>query len=109
MILKTLFASIILTQTLSAYAWSSTNFPDSFAVKQTKCPAEGKHCMALIANGKTIGSFEPAQDKTNLFYFFDERHQKQVSIKHLNTRTNIGDIPTKGLYAQIIFGDTQSG
>lgn len=89
MMLKTLFACIILAQTLSVYALSSNNLPDSFALKQVKCPAEGKHCMALIANGKTIGSFEPAQDKTNLFYFFDEQHQKQVSIKHLNTRTNI--------------------
>lgn len=89
MVLKTLFASIILAQTLSAHAFSSTNLPNSFAVKQTKCPAEGKHCMVLMANGKTIGFFEPAQDKTNLFYFYDERHQKQVSIKYLNTRTNI--------------------
>jgi len=89
MILKILFASIILAQSLSTYALSSNDLPNSFSVKQIKCPAEGKHCMALFANGKTIGSFEPAQDKTNLFYFFDEQHQKQVSIKHLNTRTNI--------------------
>lgn len=78
---------MILALTLPTYALPIDNFPDSFSVKQVKCPEEGDHhCVELRNHGKKIGSLEPANHKTNLFYFYDEQHQKQVSIKHLNTR-----------------------
>lgn len=81
---KTLLALVIFFNTLSVYALSADHFPSSFSIKQIKCP-EGKHCMAITEQGENIGTLQSVPDHPNVFYFFDEQQQKQVTLKKLAT------------------------
>ncbi len=79
---KILLALVIFFNTLSVYALSADHFPSSFSIKQIKCP-EGKHCMTITEQGENIGTLQSVPDQPNIFYFFDEQQQKQVTLKKL--------------------------
>lgn len=89
MALKPLILRIILLCFLPAYAVAFQDFPSTFEVKQVSCPVGSKHCMSLTSADAMLGSLESAPDKSNLFYFFDAQHNRQLSIRHLNTRMNV--------------------
>lgn len=79
---KILLSLMMLFYSLSAQAFSTEQFPNTFSIKQIKC-SEGKHCVAMTDhnNGQRIGTLRSDHTQPNNFYFFDEQQQKQITIK----------------------------
>ncbi|MBP9774942.1 MAG: hypothetical protein KBD30_03845 [Legionellaceae bacterium] len=86
-ILPTLF---LFLQSASICALSTYNFPAAFDLKQTFC-SDSKYCMKMTEKGKKIGFLQLAEDRPNLFYFFDENNEKQLSIKVIHTKIHPKD------------------
>ena len=61
----------------SAWALSSDNFPDSFSIKNTP---KFKGSTQLVSDKKVIGSLIMAPHKLGTYYFYDAKHQHQITV-----------------------------
>jgi hypothetical protein len=96
-----LFGLIIFLHTLPLYALSTRHFPDSFTLSQSPC-SNGNYCMAMLDNDqKKIGFLQSAAEYSNLFYFYDEFNQRQLSIKML--KTNLHQEPCSMNYCPLFY------
>lgn len=89
-------------------AFSAQPIPSSFSVKQsTTCP-KAKNCVLIVDNAhETIGTLRSDAHHYNLFHYFDNSNQLQLTIRKTR-RQRVGPIDSEDVQTDFDVYDTKN-
>jgi hypothetical protein len=100
--------ALMLLAPMLAAAFSLENLPESFEIRNVK---DCSRCIKLLHNDLEVGSLTKQPNAAGTYDYFDEDHNKALTLKIKSTRTNVFiDILDKknNLVAQMLYDSDMS-
>ena len=83
--MKNFFLFTLLFLCFSVYAFNETTIPDEFSIKNCK---NAKNCSFIMIDANKQAELYIAHHKPGAFYFFDNTHQKQITLNFRGRNNN---------------------